>query len=43
MSRPIQSFDKMIAPVSPDAFFAERWEKQPLHIRRGNRISIAIC
>ena len=30
------SFDKLIAPISADTFFAEYWEKRPLHISRGD-------
>jgi ribosomal protein L16 Arg81 hydroxylase len=29
-------FAALIAPVVPDAFFAEYWEKKPLHIRRAD-------
>lgn len=31
---PDSLFSSLIAPVSPDQFFTEFWEKKPLHIRR---------
>jgi Cupin superfamily protein len=34
MSGPILSFADLLAPVRPETFFAQNWEKEPLHIRR---------
>jgi len=30
----LDSFEKLSAPVAPQTFFAEHWERAPLHIRR---------
>jgi len=36
MGANIANFAQMIAPVSPDEFFATHWEKEPLFIRRAD-------
>lgn len=35
MTPPFPCFARMITPILPQTFFAETWEKTPLHIRRG--------
>ena len=34
---PVRDFATLIAPVSPEEFFRDTWEKRPLAIRRGDR------
>jgi len=34
MGRPILTFADLLAPISPETFFEQNWEGQPLHIRR---------
>ena len=34
---PVRDFAALIAPISPEEFFRDTWEKRPLAIRRGDR------
>ncbi|MEC9369450.1 MAG: cupin domain-containing protein [Pseudomonadota bacterium] len=43
MSEPITTFARLLAPVTPESFFAEYWDKKPLHVPGSAEKTAQIC
>lgn len=43
MSEPVTTFARLLAPVTPETFFAEYWDRKPLHIPGSAEKSAPVC